>query len=82
MQILTGGHGTDAVLGVAGAGKSRLMGACRISWGATGRADGCRAWRPRVGHDVGDGDRGHTAGPGSAVLSRGCTPSSGPVPTP
>ncbi|WP_234433353.1 AAA family ATPase [Streptomyces sp. NRRL WC-3549] len=35
-RLLTGGHGTDTVVGVAGAGKSTLMEACRIGWDATG----------------------------------------------
>ncbi|WP_331724052.1 MobF family relaxase [Streptomyces erythrochromogenes] len=36
MRLLTAGHGVDAVIGVAGAGKSTLMDACRIAWDATG----------------------------------------------
>ncbi|WP_331757386.1 MobF family relaxase [Streptomyces anulatus] len=36
MRLLTGGHGIDTVVGVAGAGKSTLMEACRIGWDATG----------------------------------------------
>ncbi|WP_331764354.1 MobF family relaxase [Streptomyces sp. NBC_01506] len=35
-RLLTAGHGIDAVVGVAGAGKSTLMEACRIGWDATG----------------------------------------------
>ncbi|MGW2112676.1 MobF family relaxase [Streptomyces sp. NPDC001948] len=35
-RLLTAGHGVDAVVGVAGAGKSTLMDACRIAWDATG----------------------------------------------
>ncbi|WP_234432478.1 MobF family relaxase [Streptomyces sp. NRRL S-378] len=35
-RILTEGHGVEAVVGVAGAGKSTLMDACRIAWDATG----------------------------------------------
>ncbi|MDQ0689007.1 conjugative relaxase-like TrwC/TraI family protein [Streptomyces achromogenes] len=35
-RILTAGHGIDAIVGVAGAGKSTLMEACRIGWDATG----------------------------------------------
>ncbi|MFJ2628608.1 AAA family ATPase [Streptomyces sp. NPDC087532] len=35
-QLLTGGHGIDTVVGVAGAGKSTLMEACRIGGDATG----------------------------------------------
>ncbi|WP_046780823.1 MobF family relaxase [Streptomyces yangpuensis] len=35
-RILTDGHGVEAVVGVAGAGKSTLMDACRIAWDATG----------------------------------------------
>ncbi|WP_331719562.1 AAA family ATPase (plasmid) [Streptomyces sp. NBC_01102] len=35
-RILTAGHGIDALVGVAGAGKSTLMEACRIGWDATG----------------------------------------------
>ncbi|WP_237291739.1 MobF family relaxase [Streptomyces sp. Sge12] len=35
-RLLTAGHGIDAVVGVAGAGKSTLMDACRIAWDATG----------------------------------------------
>ncbi|MGD6765957.1 MobF family relaxase [Streptomyces sp. BH097] len=35
-RILTEGHGIDALVGVAGAGKSTLMEACRIAWDATG----------------------------------------------
>ncbi|MFD8851862.1 MobF family relaxase [Streptomyces sp. NPDC059604] len=35
-RLLTGGHGIDTVVGVAGAGKSTLMEACRIGWDATG----------------------------------------------
>ncbi|MCX4792626.1 AAA family ATPase [Streptomyces sp. NBC_01221] len=34
-RLLTGGHGIDTVVGVAGAGKSTLMEACRIGWDAT-----------------------------------------------
>ncbi|MER8237498.1 MobF family relaxase, partial [Streptomyces sp. NPDC094049] len=34
-RLLTAGHGVDAVVGVAGAGKSTLMDACRIAWDAT-----------------------------------------------
>ncbi|MFL4497573.1 MobF family relaxase [Streptomyces sp. VTCC 41912] len=36
MRILTAGHGIDALIGVAGAGKSTLMEAARIGWDATG----------------------------------------------
>ncbi|MEW2553685.1 MobF family relaxase [Streptomyces zhihengii] len=35
-RLLTGGHGIDTVVGVAGAGKSTLVEACRIGWDATG----------------------------------------------
>ncbi|MGC4984288.1 MobF family relaxase [Streptomyces sp. DT193] len=35
-RVLTAGHGIDVIVGVAGAGKSTLMEACRISWDATG----------------------------------------------
>jgi len=35
-RLLTAGHGIDAVVGVAGAGKTTLMQACRIAWDATG----------------------------------------------
>jgi conjugative relaxase-like TrwC/TraI family protein len=35
-RVLTAGHGVDAVIGVAGAGKTTLMDACRIGWDATG----------------------------------------------
>ncbi|MFJ8754563.1 MobF family relaxase [Streptomyces sp. NPDC102441] len=35
-RLLTGGYGIDTVVGVAGAGKSTLMEACRIGWDATG----------------------------------------------
>ncbi|MGA5498731.1 MobF family relaxase [Streptomyces cinereoruber] len=35
-RLLTAGHGIDAVVGVAGAGKSTLMDTCRIAWDATG----------------------------------------------
>ncbi len=35
-RLLTAGNGVDAVIGVAGAGKSTLMDACRIAWDATG----------------------------------------------
>ncbi|ASR00802.1 hypothetical protein CGL27_48970 (plasmid) [Streptomyces sp. 11-1-2] len=35
-RLLTGGHGIDTIVGVAGAGKSTLMEACRIGWDATG----------------------------------------------
>ncbi|MFH9575684.1 MobF family relaxase [Streptomyces sp. NPDC017454] len=35
-RVLTAGHGVDALVGVAGAGKSTLMEACRIGWDATG----------------------------------------------
>ncbi|MFJ4013967.1 MobF family relaxase [Streptomyces sp. NPDC090026] len=35
-RLLTAGNGIDAVIGVAGAGKSTLMDACRIAWDATG----------------------------------------------
>ncbi|WP_119580652.1 MobF family relaxase [Streptomyces europaeiscabiei] len=34
-RVLTAGHGIDAIVGVAGAGKSTLMEACRIGWDAT-----------------------------------------------
>ncbi|MFE6085996.1 MobF family relaxase [Streptomyces virginiae] len=36
-RLLTAGHGVEAVVGVAGAGKSTLMDACRIGWDATGK---------------------------------------------
>ncbi|MFF3625425.1 MobF family relaxase [Streptomyces sp. NPDC002467] len=36
-RLLTAGHGIEAVVGVAGAGKSTLMDACRIGWDATGK---------------------------------------------
>ncbi|MFJ9412478.1 MobF family relaxase [Streptomyces sp. NPDC101393] len=35
-RLLTAGNGIDTVVGVAGAGKSTLMDACRIAWDATG----------------------------------------------
>ncbi|TJZ41213.1 hypothetical protein FCH28_37655 [Streptomyces piniterrae] len=35
IRVLTAGHGIDALVGVAGAGKSTLMEACRIGWDAT-----------------------------------------------
>jgi conjugative relaxase-like TrwC/TraI family protein len=35
-RVLTAGHGIDAVIGVAGAGKTTLMDACRIGWDAVG----------------------------------------------
>ncbi|WP_164541052.1 MobF family relaxase [Streptomyces abyssomicinicus] len=35
-RLLCAGNGVDAVVGVAGAGKSTLMDACRIAWDATG----------------------------------------------
>lgn len=35
-RLLSAGHGVDAVIGVAGAGKTSLMEACRIGWDATG----------------------------------------------
>ncbi|MEF2530008.1 MobF family relaxase [Streptomyces sp. CS62] len=35
-RILADGHGVEAVVGVAGAGKSTLVDACRIAWDATG----------------------------------------------
>ncbi|MFJ8863833.1 MobF family relaxase [Streptomyces sp. NPDC102451] len=35
-RLLTAGHGIDTVVGVAGAGRSTLMEACRIGWDATG----------------------------------------------
>ncbi|MET8221497.1 AAA family ATPase [Streptomyces hirsutus] len=35
-RVLTAGHGIDALVDVAGAGKSTLMEACRIGWDATG----------------------------------------------
>ncbi|WP_331717664.1 relaxase domain-containing protein (plasmid) [Streptomyces xanthophaeus] len=34
-RLLTAGNGIEAVIGVAGAGKSTLMDACRIAWDAT-----------------------------------------------
>ncbi|AZK98780.1 MULTISPECIES: MobF family relaxase [Streptomyces] len=36
VRVLTAGHGVEALVGVAGAGKSTLMEACRIGWDATG----------------------------------------------
>ncbi|MGW1493853.1 MobF family relaxase [Streptomyces sp. NPDC002402] len=35
-RLLTAGHGIDAIVGVAGAGKSTLMEACRIGWDNNG----------------------------------------------
>ncbi|GAA0924929.1 MobF family relaxase [Streptomyces thermoalcalitolerans] len=35
-RLLTAGHGVDAVIGVAGSGKTSLMEACRIGWDAVG----------------------------------------------
>ncbi|MFV8133174.1 MobF family relaxase [Streptomyces syringium] len=35
-RLLTAGHGIDAVIGVAGSGKTTLMEACRIGWDAVG----------------------------------------------
>ncbi|MET9820581.1 MULTISPECIES: MobF family relaxase [Streptomyces] len=35
-RVLTAGHGIDALVGVAGAGKSTLIEACRIGWDTTG----------------------------------------------
>ncbi|MEU6217251.1 MobF family relaxase [Streptomyces sp. NPDC047022] len=35
-RVLTAGHGIDTIVGVADAGKSTLMEACRIGWDATG----------------------------------------------
>ncbi|MET7858167.1 MobF family relaxase [Streptomyces sp. NPDC005318] len=36
VRLLTAGHGIDTVVGIAGAGKSTLMEACRIGWDAVG----------------------------------------------
>ncbi|SFY41795.1 MobF family relaxase [Streptomyces atratus] len=36
MRLLTAGHGADAVIGVAGAGKTTLMSAARAGWEAAG----------------------------------------------
>ena len=36
LRLLSAGHGVDAVVGVAGAGKTTLMTACRIGWDAAG----------------------------------------------
>ncbi|MEU8527082.1 MobF family relaxase [Streptomyces sp. NPDC048629] len=36
VRLLTAGHGVDALIGVAGSGKTSLMQACRIGWDATG----------------------------------------------
>ncbi|WP_424893464.1 MobF family relaxase [Streptomyces sp. XH2] len=36
MRLLTAGHGADAVIGVAGAGKTTLMNAARTGWEAAG----------------------------------------------
>lgn len=36
VRLLTAGHGIDTVVGIAGAGKSTLMEACRIGWDAAG----------------------------------------------
>ncbi|WP_240958148.1 AAA family ATPase [Streptomyces chilikensis] len=43
IRLLCAGNGTDAVVGVAGAGKSTLMDVCRIAWDAIGitYADAC-----------------------------------------
>jgi conjugative relaxase-like TrwC/TraI family protein len=35
-RLLTAGHGVDAVIGVAGSGKTSLMEACRIGWDGVG----------------------------------------------
>ncbi|MEW2267489.1 ATP-dependent RecD-like DNA helicase [Streptomyces sp. NPDC047853] len=35
-RVLNAGHGIDVLVGVAGAGESTLMEACRIGWDATG----------------------------------------------
>ncbi|CAM5413490.1 MobF family relaxase [Streptomyces griseomycini] len=35
-RLLTAGHGVDAVVGVAGSGKTSLMEACRIGWDGVG----------------------------------------------
>ncbi|MFK4694153.1 MobF family relaxase [Streptomyces pristinaespiralis] len=35
-RLLTAGHGVDAVIGVAGSGKTSLMEACRTGWDAVG----------------------------------------------
>lgn len=35
-RVLTAGHGVEAVIGVAGAGKTTLMDACRIGWDTAG----------------------------------------------
>ncbi|MEH0467204.1 MobF family relaxase [Streptomyces acidiscabies] len=35
-RVLTAGHGIEAVVGGAGAGKSTMMDGCRIGWDATG----------------------------------------------
>ncbi|WP_449479312.1 MobF family relaxase [Streptomyces abikoensis] len=36
MRLLTAGHGVDAVIGIAGAGKTTLMNAARTGWEAAG----------------------------------------------
>ncbi|MFF4168065.1 MobF family relaxase [Streptomyces sp. NPDC001741] len=35
-RLLTGGHGIDTVVGLAGAGKTTVMEACRVGWDAAG----------------------------------------------
>ncbi|MFC9498409.1 MobF family relaxase [Streptomyces sp. NPDC056982] len=35
-RLLTAGHGVDAVIGVAGSGKTSLMEACRVGWDGIG----------------------------------------------
>ncbi|RVU20808.1 hypothetical protein EOT10_25965 [Streptomyces antnestii] len=35
-RLLTAGHGVDAVIGVAGSGKTSLMEACRVGWDGVG----------------------------------------------
>lgn len=35
-RLLTAGHGVDAVVGVAGSGRTSLMAACRIGWDGVG----------------------------------------------
>ncbi|MGW1817356.1 MobF family relaxase [Streptomyces sp. NPDC002125] len=54
-RLLTAGHGVDAVIGPAGAGKTALLEACRIGWDAVGMTHAGVSPSPVLAQDLFEG---------------------------